>query len=56
MLLGEDSGPVGLSVVHSPSRGASVEPTELGLTHPVHNNNQVFCLMWTQDRLSALGQ
>lgn len=54
MLLGEDSGPVVLSAVHSPFWRSSVEHTELGLTHTVHNNNSVLCIMWTQGGLSAL--
>lgn len=54
MLLGEDSGPVLLSAVHSPFWPSSVEHTELGLTHTVHNNNSVLCILWTQDRLWAL--
>lgn len=56
MLLGEDSGPAGLSAVHSPFWRSSVEPTEPGLTHTVHNNNNngVLSIMWTRDRLAAL--
>lgn len=54
MLLGEDSGPVVLAVARSPFWRSSVAHTELGLTHTVHNNNSVLCIMWTQARLSAL--
>lgn len=41
MLLGEDSGPVLLSAVHSPFWRSSVELAELALTHAVHKNNSL---------------
>lgn len=54
MLLGEELGPIVISAVHSTFWWSSVEPTELWMTCTVHINNRVLCIMWTQERLSAL--
>lgn len=54
MLLGEELGPVVVPAVHSTFWWSSVEPTELRMTCTVHINNRVLCIMWMQERHSAL--